>query len=236
MTEYENKNSNTGLVVEDIHRSFRWGDSTIDVLKGVSFQLRQGDSMAVLGPSGCGKSTLLQIIGALDKPDRGYVRVGDVDSTSLSSTEQSRFRNEKIGFVFQDHHLLPQLTVRENVLIPTLAFGTASQEDCEYADDLIDSVGLSDRRNHRPDALSGGQRERVAIARSLIMKPTLILADEPTGNLDPKTAEKITELLANLPLKRNAILVAVTHSMTLAEAMSRTAYIENGIIEDRSDD
>ncbi len=192
--------------------------------------MSSGDSLAVVGPSGSGKSTLLQILGTLDRPDRGDVVIDGVDPFELSETKLASFRNHKIGFIFQDHHLLPQLNVIENVLIPTLAVGRPSTDEVDHANELLVAVGLSDRMDHLPSELSGGERERVAIARALLMKPTLILADEPTGNLDRKTADTITELLLRLQQSVGAILIAVTHSETLAAAMKDRKELVDGAL------
>jgi len=178
--------------------------------------------------SSSGKSTLLQILGTLDQPDSGTVTIDGEDPFSLKERELASFRNRKIGFIFQDHHLLPQLSVIENVLVPTIATGKPNAEQLEHARSLIESVGLSDRTGHLPSELSGGERERVAIARALLMKPALILADEPTGNLDRRTADSITELLLDLQKSSNAILVSVTHSEQLAAAMDDRKELLDG--------
>jgi len=174
---------------------------------------------------------LLQILGTLDRPDSGEVLIDDEDPFALGEKELAAFRNHKIGFIFQDHHLLPQLTLLENVLIPALATGKPNGEQADRARSLIESVGLSDRIAHLPGELSGGERERVAIARAMLMQPTLILADEPTGNLDRRTADRVTELLLDLQEKSNAILVTVTHSERLAAAMGSQRQLVDGRLE-----
>jgi lipoprotein-releasing system ATP-binding protein len=216
------------LKVESIHKSYRGGGEPLHVLRDLSLTLSRGDSLAVVGPSGSGKSTLLQILGTLDRPDSGKVEIAGTDPFVLDERELAEFRNAKIGFVFQDHHLLPQLTLLENVLIPALARGTARAEDYDRAQELIARVGLEERTQHRPSQLSGGERERVAIARALFHDPVLILADEPTGNLDRRTAEKITALLLELQANSGAMLIAVTHSDSLAAAMGRRAELVDG--------
>lgn len=203
------------LSVQHVAKSF----DSLDVLTDVSLELSGGDSLAIVGPSGSGKSTLLQILGTLDEPSSGTVLIDETDPFQFSATDLAAFRNQTIGFIFQDHHLLPQLSLIENVLLPTLAGGRPSDSDFERAGDLIESVGLSDRRDHLPSELSGGERERVAIARALLMKPTLILADEPTGNLDRKSAESVSQLLLDLQKANDAILICVTHSDALAAEM-----------------
>ncbi|MEE2936855.1 MAG: ABC transporter ATP-binding protein [Planctomycetota bacterium] len=216
------------LRVTDLNKSFPTTDEPLQVLENLSLELNGGDSVAIVGPSGSGKSTLLQILGTIDHPDSGQVMIDGVDPFKLDEKKLAAFRNQKIGFVFQDHHLLPQLTVIENVLVPAIADGKPSQDDLQRATNLIDSIGLSDRLGHLPSELSGGERERVAIARSLLMNPTLILADEPTGNLDRTTAEAITELLIELQQSQGAILITVTHSDALAAAMNRRLELVDG--------
>ncbi len=216
------------LVVSNLSKSFPTADEPLMVLREISMSLARGESAAIVGPSGSGKSTLLQILGTLDSPDSGSVLIDNQDPFQLSEGDLARFRNQRIGFVFQDHHLLPQLTVLENVLIPTLATGRPTQEQAERAASLLESVGLANRLGHRPAELSGGERERVAIARALLMQPTLILADEPTGNLDRRTADGITELLLRLQSEMGAILITVTHSESLSAAMQKRFELLDG--------
>ena len=216
------------LVVSNLAKSFRGSTQPLSVLQDVSLELSAGDSVAIVGPSGSGKSTLLQILGTLDQPDTGTVSINGVNPFELNENALAQFRNQHIGFVFQDHHLLPQLSVLENVLVPALALGKTSTDQVARAHDLIKSVGLADRHNHLPGELSGGERERVAIARSLLMNPSLILADEPTGNLDRSTAETISTLLLELQQASGAILIAVTHSDALASAMKQRKELLDG--------
>lgn len=220
--------SETTLVVHGVRKSFPTAGDPLDVLRDVTLDLTGGDSVAVVGPSGSGKSTLLQILGTLDHPDSGTVAIDGINPFELGENELAKFRNKKIGFVFQDHHLLPQLTVIENVLVPSLASGRPDQQDVARAEELIEAVGLGNRLGHLPSELSGGERERVAIARSLLMQPSLILADEPTGNLDRKTADSITALLLDLQKQSGAILIAVTHSVSLASAMQQRKELLDG--------
>ncbi|QEG39739.1 ABC transporter ATP-binding protein [Roseimaritima ulvae] len=219
------------LVATGISKSYPTPGEPLQVLRDVSLRLAAGDSLAIVGPSGAGKSTLLQILGTLDEPTEGTVQLNDVDPFQLEETELARFRNRQIGFIFQDHHLLPQLTVLENVLIPALANGRPSAESKERAADLLQRVGLASRATHLPGELSGGERERVAVARALLNRPSLILADEPTGNLDRRTADAITELLLRLQQDENAILVTVTHSPTLAAAMAKQQTLIDGQLQ-----
>ena len=216
------------LAVSNLAKSFPGSPDSLTVLRDVSMELSAGDSVAIVGPSGSGKSTLLQILGTLDHPDTGTVSINGINPFELDENALAQFRNQHIGFVFQDHHLLPQLSVLENVLVPALALGKTSGEQMNRAHSLIESVGLADRHDHLPGELSGGERERVAIARSLLMNPSLILADEPTGNLDRSTAETVSELLLELQQASGAILIAVTHSDALASAMQQRKELLDG--------
>lgn len=218
------------LQVERLAKSYPTPGEPLQVLREVTFALRRGESLAIVGPSGSGKSTLLNILGALDPPSSGSYQLAGVDPYRLAESAQAQFRNQQIGFVFQDHHLLPQLTVLENVLVPTLASGKPSGGAIERAKELLGRVGLSDRLGHLPGELSGGQKERVAVARALILGPTLVLADEPTGNLDRHNAEQISTLLRELQREQNTILIVVTHSNSLAEQMDRQVELIDGQI------
>lgn len=198
------------------------------VLDGVDLELAAGESLAVTGPSGSGKSTLLHILGALDQPTSGRVELGGEDPFSLSPRALARFRNQKTGFVFQDHHLLPQCTVLENVLVPTLVAEGATPAMEGWARSLLDKVGLSGRLEHRPSELSGGEKQRVAIARALIHKPLLLLCDEPTGNLDAASAQSVRELVFELHREAQSILITVTHSLELAARFKRRVELRAG--------
>jgi len=223
-------NEQHSLKVQHLSKSYPTANEPLRVLRDVSFELNAGDSLAVVGPSGSGKSTLLHILGTLDHPDEGKVEIDASDPFSLSPKDLAAFRNQHIGFVFQDHHLLPSLTVLENVLVPALASGKPKSESFERAEQLLESVGLSDRVGHLPGELSGGERERVAIARALVMQPSLILADEPTGNLDRRTADAVTELLLSLQSDFGVILIAVTHSDSLAAVMKQRRELLDGVL------
>lgn len=216
------------LVVEYIVKEYPTPGTPLRVLNGVSFQLRRGENLAILGPSGSGKSTLLSILGTLEPPTSGSVRLGGENPFALDDRRLAAFRARQIGFVFQEHHLLPQCTVLENVLVPFLADGAATTSDVQRATELLRRVGLAERLEHRPAELSGGERQRVALARALVREPTLLLADEPTGNLDRTTAQSIAELMLNLQAERQTILVVVTHSTSLAAALGRRMEIDNG--------
>jgi len=199
----------------------------------VSFSLSRGDTLAVVGPSGSGKSTLLNILGTLDRPTRGGVRLAEIDPFSLSPGELARFRATRVGFVFQDHHLLPQCTAAENVLVPKLAIGRATDADAGRARELLSLVALADRARHLPSELSGGERQRVAIARALMNGPELLLCDEPTGNLDQKTSHAVAQLLLHLAAEMNAILITVTHSPAIAEMFGRQMQMSDGVLVGR---
>ena len=220
-----------GLAVEEVTKEFDSAGERLRILAGASLQLGAGENAAVLGPSGSGKSTLLHIIGTLDEPTSGRVLVDEQDVASLQGTVLAEFRNRTIGFVFQDHHLLPQLTALENVLLPVLAGGGATKEDVTRARALLDRVGLAERSDHRPAQLSGGERQRASIARALVRSPSVLLADEPTGNLDAATAETVSALLVDVPREQSAIVVAVTHSTELAARFDRQFTLRGGRLE-----
>ena len=223
--------SEAGLVVEHLSKVYETAHHRVHVLDDVSFELAAGEAAAVTGPSGCGKSTLLHIIGTLEQPTSGTVRIGGTDPHQLPEAELAAFRNEHVGFVFQDHHLLPQFTVLQNVSLPSLPAG--SEGAGERAMHLLDQVGLADRTSHRPAELSGGERQRVAIARALINQPDLLLCDEPTGNLDPKTADVVAELLFDLQTREQRTMIVVTHSMELAQRFGRRlALSSDGVVEE----
>ncbi len=205
------------LQIADVRKEYPTRSGALKVLDGVSLSLDRGDAVAIMGPSGSGKSTLLHILGTLDSPTSGTVRLDGTSPFGLNERDLAEFRNRRIGFVFQDHHLLPQCSVLENVLIPTLVNRAGNKRELlKSAKELLDRVGLSDRIDHRPAELSGGERQRVAVARALIQKPLLVLADEPTGNLDRASAGIVGKLLVELNRQERSILVVVTHSQDLA--------------------
>lgn len=220
----------TSLHVEGLGKTYTSRAGEVAVLRDINLSLNGGDAIAITGPSGSGKSTLLNILGGLDRPTSGSVRVNGTDPFSMSEADLARFRNETIGFVFQDHHLLPQCTVLENVLLPTLAGPGVTGELEERARTLIERVGLSHRIGHRPAELSGGERQRVAIARAIIQRPALVLGDEPTGNLDRSTAQNITKLLLELYRETDAILILVTHSLELAQQLPKRYELNDGLL------
>ncbi len=221
------------LVVENVVKEFSTRAEPLVVLRGASFSLSAGENLAILGPSGSGKSTLLYIIGTLDRATSGRVALQGQDITQLAEPQLADFRNQRIGFVFQDHYLLPQCSVLENVLVPTIANGAASPQAVERAKMLLDRVGLSQRLDHRPAELSGGERQRAAIARALIHSPALLLADEPTGNLDRTSAAAVGKLLLEMQHTENTMLVVVTHSEQLASLFGRRMEIDDGQLVER---
>ena len=216
------------FVATDLVKEFQTPSQPLRILDGVSAQLSRGESLAVIGPSGSGKSTFLHIAGTLDSPTSGSVELQGNDLSQLAEKELAGFRNQNIGFVFQEHHLLPQLSALENVLIPIVANGETDSQSIEQAKSLLEKVGLSDRMTHRPGSLSGGERQRVAVARAMIRSPVLLLADEPTGSLDHANAQKIGELLLELQSEHNTILICVTHSERLAGQFQKQVKLENG--------
>jgi lipoprotein-releasing system ATP-binding protein len=219
------------LQVRDLSKDYPTRNGPLSILRGVQFELSKGGALAVMGPSGSGKSTLLHVLGTLDRPTSGTVLLDGHDPFTLSERQLADYRNRHIGFVFQDHHLLPQCSVLENVLIPTLVATDSKPEIEKWARELIDRVGLTDRLNHRPAELSGGERQRAAVARALIHKPTLLLADEPTGNLDRRTAHTIGQLLLDLHRQEQNILVVVTHSAELASLFERRMEMADGTLQ-----
>ena len=218
----------TKLIVSDLHKEYPTRGEPLKVLRGISLELTAGTNLAIVGPSGSGKSTLLHILGTLDRPTSGTVTLDDNDPVELDDQELAAYRNNNIGFIFQDHHLLPQMSVLENVLIPALADGKPGSDLRERALNLLERVGLSDRLHHRPSELSGGERERVAVARSLILSPSLLVADEPTGNLDRTNARQVAELLLDIQRTDNMMLVVVTHSGEIADMLDSKSEIDDG--------
>lgn len=219
---------NDVLVVDakGIHKAYKLGHRFVSVLTGASLSLKKGEMVAILGASGAGKSTLLHLIGALDLPDAGLLRVVGDDISSMSSFQMAQFRNRSIGFVFQFHHLLPEFTALENVAMPALIDGDLNAY--AKATELLSQVGLLHRKDHHPYELSGGEQQRAALARALINEPSLLLADEPTGNLDPKTADSVYELMCELNRRRGLAALVVTHNEELAARLDRRLYLHEG--------
>ena len=216
----------TGIV-----KRFRTADSELEILRGVDLAVPLGDSIAILGVSGAGKSTLLHILGGLEHPTAGSVVCDGIDVYTLTPDEQARFRNERLGFIFQFHHLLPEFDACENVMMPCLLGGWGRRAARERAQEMLASVGLTDRSTHRPGKLSGGERQRVAIARALVLSPPVLLTDEPTGNLDPRTAERVEEMLLDLNRELGTALILVTHNEKLASRLGKKLYLVEGRLE-----
>jgi lipoprotein-releasing system ATP-binding protein len=219
------------LKLSDVRKRYGTEERPVEVLRGISFEMTQGEALAIMGPSGSGKSTLLHLIGTLDLPTSGSIEIEGKNPFSFSEPELARFRNQIIGFVFQDHHLLPQYSVLENVIIPSIVFKDPNRNPLKRARDLLEKVGLSHRLEHRPAELSGGERQRVAVARALINHPRVLLCDEPTGNLDRSNANAVSSLLLNLHKEEQNILVVVTHSHEIAERFHRRYELNEGRID-----
>jgi lipoprotein-releasing system ATP-binding protein len=215
------------LEVRNLTKEYPVPAGRLPVLSDINLSLNPGESVSIVGPSGSGKSTLLYVLGALEPPTSGTILLDGINPFALAERKLAAFRNRQIGFVFQDHHLLPQCSVLENVLIPTLVSGGPDQDFQRIARDLLDQVGLSPRLHHRPQELSGGEKQRVALARALVQKPRLVLCDEPTGNLDHESAEAVASLLLELHRIQKTILVLVTHNQDLARRLARKHELRN---------
>ncbi len=213
-----------------VTKTFSEGNLRVDVLKGISLRIGQGEQVAIVGASGSGKSTLLHILGGLSKPTTGEVRVDNRAINTLSEAALGQLRNQALGFVYQFHHLLPEFTALENIAMPLLIRKTTVRQAFLRAEQLLKRVGLSDRMGHKPGELSGGERQRAAVARAVVTRPSCILADEPTGNLDASTADSIHQLMIELNEENRTSLVIVTHDMALAGKMGRMVRIENGLV------
>src|SRR5574344_2049319 len=213
--------------IKGITKSF----GSLQVLKGIDLHIKKGEIVSIVGPSGAGKTTLLQVIGTLDRPNTGSVHIDGIDVTSLSNKKLADFRNRHIGFVFQFHQLLPEFTALENIMIPAYIAGTSSSEAKQRASELLQFMGLADRANHKPNELSGGEKQRVAVARALINNPTVILADEPSGALDSKNKAELRQLFFDLRDKFGQTFVIVTHDESLAKITDRTIPMRDGVIE-----
>lgn len=218
------------LVVKDLTKSFRSGRKTLRVLRSLSLELRAGETLAVTGASGSGKSTFLHLVGAMEPPDGGSVLFEGREIVGLSREERAEFRNREIGFIFQFHHLLPEFSARENVMMPLLLRGADRFSAGQRADHWLGEVGLESRKHHRPGQLSGGEQQRVAVARALVGQPRLLLADEPTGNLDDRTSEAVQQMLLELHRSNQLTSIIVTHDPSLADLCQRRTRMEGGVL------
>ena len=219
--------------VENVTKSFVTDGKRVDVLRGIDLTVERGEVINILGASGAGKSTLLYILGALDRPTSGVVNHDGVSLFSMGDRDLAAFRNRKIGFVFQFHHLLPEFTAIENVMMPALIARIKPAEARHRAAGILDRLGLADRGDHKPGELSGGEQQRVAVARAILLSPDVILADEPTGNLDTKTGEEVHQVLMDLNREMNITMIIVTHNLKLAKKDGRSMILEDGKIKDR---
>lgn len=220
--------SSNVVTIENLHKCYRLGNETIPALRGVDLEVERGRFIAIMGASGCGKTTLLNLMGGLDRPDQGRIDIAGREITSMRDTERTLFRRRHLGIVFQSFNLLPNLTARENVMLPLLVDGRPVSEIAERADRLINMVHLERRSRHRPAAMSGGEQQRIAIARSLMNEPELVLADEPTGNLDPTSSKEIRDLLRELSRKTSTTIVMVTHEAVAAAHADRVHVLKDG--------
>jgi len=218
------------LEVHELCKSYSSGDQRLEILSALSLSLDEGEMIGITGVSGSGKSTLLHLIGGMDRPDRGSIRILDREISSLTPPELSGFRNRTVGFVFQSHHLLPEFTALENVMMPLLLRSASAKEAAQSAEMLLNEVGLEKRWHHRPGELSGGEQQRVALARALVGKPRLLLADEPTGNVDPHTGEAIGALFRRVHERHDLSSIIVTHNDKLARICSKVYRLENGVL------
>ena len=222
--------SKAALTLTSVTRTYQQGDSALAILRGVNFELRPGESVALIAPSGTGKSTLLHVAGLLEKPDSGEVFVNATPTAHLGDAERTALRRTQIGFVYQFHHLLPEFSAHENVVMPQLIAGLSKRDAGKRADELLDYLGLSSRARHRPPELSGGEQQRVAIARAVANSPSVLLADEPTGNLDPKTADLVFATLNTLVKATGLAALVATHNLDLAARMDRRVTLVDGTL------
>lgn len=220
------------LNCKDIHRLYQQGDSPLHILKGINFQLKAGEIVALVGASGSGKSTFLHVAGLLEKTSSGTVMIDDIEVNTLSDSELTQLRRSHLGFIYQFHHLLPEFTALENVMMPLLMAGISTKIATAKAEELLCKIGLGHRLMHSPKKLSGGEQQRVAIARALVREPKILLADEPTGNLDNDTAETVFVELMHMIRNQNLAAIIATHDLALAKKMDRIVHLHNGIIDE----
>jgi lipoprotein-releasing system ATP-binding protein len=219
------------LVTENIYKTYQNGPQNVEVIKGIQLEVQSGEIVVIIGPSGVGKSTLLHLVGGLDTPTSGKVFIGGENIFAMNDYDLAVFRNKSIGFIFQFHHLLPEFTALENVMIPGMMHCRTNSKLEENAENMLADVGLSERLHHRPSQLSGGEQQRVAVARALLNKPRLVLADEPTGNLDKQNSESLYNLILSLNEKLNQTFIIVTHNEMMAKEASRVIELEDGKIK-----
>jgi len=224
------------IEVSGINKTFTLGDSKVHALNNINLRIEQGEYLSVMGPSGSGKSTLLNMLGLLDRPDEGRYLLNNADTLSLDEDARARLRREQIGFVFQSYHLIPRLSARENVELPLMLSGVPARERHETVESILEKLGIARRAHHLPNQLSGGERQRVAIGRSIVMKPSILLADEPTGNLDSRSGAEVTEILENLN-REGITLLVVTHDNTIGDRASRhVRMVDGAIVSDQRHD
>jgi putative ABC transport system ATP-binding protein len=219
------------LEARDVHKTYPLGKVEVSALRGVTIEIEQGEFVAILGPSGSGKSTLLHVLGGLDRPDKGSIYIDGINLSTLNDAKLAEVRLHKIGFVFQFFNLLPRLTALKNVELPLTLADVSEKESVQKATEMLELVGLKDRMHHRPTELSGGEQQRVAVARALINDPKIVLADEPTGNLDTKTGWEIVSLMKRLSTEKNQTFVVVTHDQGVAENANRIIHLKDGVIQ-----
>jgi len=226
----DQSSSNTVVSCRGLFKTFTEGPAEVNVLTDVSLEIKKGEQVAIIGSSGSGKSTLLQLLGGLDTPTAGDIEVANSNMAQLNETQRGILRNQKLGFVYQFHHLLPEFSALENVAMPLLIRGLKVKEAAKKASAMLDRVGLAHRVQHKPSELSGGERQRAALARALVTDPECVLADEPTGNLDSKTAEHVYELMSEINRELNTSFIVVTHDLNFAEKMDRILHLNDGRI------
>ncbi|MDA0902451.1 MAG: ABC transporter ATP-binding protein [Proteobacteria bacterium] len=222
--------NNSGIILKNITKSFRQGKQSFQVIKKADLNIKSGEIVALAGPSGSGKTTLLQIAGLLDNPNSGEILINNTELSTAKDSIRTDFRKNNLGFIYQFHHLLPEFSAIENIAMPLLIRGVNKKDALAHAEEILKEIGLTDRANHRPSELSGGQQQRVAVGRAIVGKPSVLLADEPTGNLDSENASKVFDLLVSFSKKYNIASLIVTHNLELAKKMDRIITIKDGIL------